>query len=460
MSGTLSTDIVVIGAGPAGLAAATAAARSGASVILLDGFPRAGGQYYMQPVADDAALPQAVRGREAIDAALGAGVRLITGHEVFAAYPGFRLFAAGPSGPLALAARTVITATGAHDRVMAFPGWTLPGVMTAGAGQRLAKIDGVLPGKRLVIAGSGVFLWAVAQSLLLKGAKIAALVEARQPGFGLAGHLATFPERWGEVFNLVSHVMRRVDRVIWGRMVREAHGNGRLEGITIAAPDGRRSETIGTVDALLVSHGFQPNIEITALLDCAHRYEDALGGWHAVTDHRGRTTVAGVYAVGEVTGIAGAKPAMLSGEIAGLAAAAGLGSSPTGSESAIASLFRRLQRARRFGHRLGELFAPLSELAGAMRDDTILCRCEEVSRADVLAACHDGADSIHAAKIWTRAGMGRCQGRICRMSVTACIAAATGHSPEAIGFNRPRVPTRPVPIDDVLAAIEAGSATP
>lgn len=452
----IETDIAVVGGGPAGLAAAVAARKSGASVLLLDCFANAGGQYYMQPIAGESVTAQAAEGQAAIAAALAGGVRILAGYEVFAAYRGFRLLATGPDGAAAISARRVIAATGAHDRVMGFPGWTLAGVMTAGAGQRLAKINGVLPGRRVVVAGSGVFLWAVAKSLLEKGADVVALIEARRPGLALATHLAAFPERWREALGLADFVRRRAGRIVFGRVVTEARGDDRLTSITIAPTTGGPSETIHGLDALLISHGFQPNIEITSLLDCEHRFDEALGGWHAVVDSRGRSSIEGLYAAGEVTGVAGARPAALAGEIAGLSAAADLGFKLSSDGETIGRLQLQLARARRFGQGLGRLFAPGPELAGFARDETVLCRCEEVTKAEILAACRQGADSLHAVKTWTRAGMGRCQGRMCRMSVTACVAQVTKRPAETLGFNRPRLPSRPVAIETVLAALEDG----
>ncbi len=462
MRQAITTDIAVVGAGPAGLAAATAARRSGATVLLIDAFAMAGGQYFMQPVSGVNTRAQVRAGNAAIRAAAAVGVKMLTGTEIFAAYPGFQLFGSGAQGAVAVNASAVIAATGAHDRVMAFPGWTLPGVMTAGAGQRLTKVNGVLPGRRVVIAGSGPFLWAVAQSLLDKGADIAALVEARHPSPSLVAHLAVFPERWLETVGLVAPVLREVKRVVFGRIVAEATGDGRLEQVAIADSDGTRAETLTGIDALLISYGFQPNLEITALLDCVHDFDDALGGWYAVVDgDTGRTSIPGLYASGEVTGIAGARPALLSGELAGLSAAAALGFATDSSDAKLATLRQRLARARRFGHGLGRLFVPLPELDRLARPDTILCRCEEITRAEVQAACGEGADNIYGMKIWTRAGMGRCQGRLCRMSLTACIARATGRSPRLVGFNHPRVPSRPVPVEQVLAAMqEVGAAVP
>jgi len=454
MSGALTTDVAVVGAGPAGLAAALAARRSGASVLVIDSFGHAGGQYFMQPADGGRPGPQAVRGQQSIEAAAAAGVTFLPGHEVIAAYPGFQLFAAGQGRGASIRARAVVAANGAHERVMAFPGWTLPGVMTAGAGQRLAKVNGVLPGQRVAVAGSGIFLWAVAQTLLQKGAQIEALIEARRPSAELASHFAAHPERWGEALSLAYCVKSRVRRIAWGHMVREASGTNHLESISIGPTGGGPGETIGGLDALLISHGFQPNIEITSLLDCTHRFDEAAGGWHAVADAQGRTSIDGLYAVGEVTGVAGARPAILSGELAGYAAAEDLGLKPCLPRGGIERLARQLRRARRFGLGLGRLFAPLPELQSAQRDDTLLCRCEEVTRKDILAACRDGAHSLHAVKTWTRAGMGRCQGRMCRMSVTACVADATGRAPDLLGYNRSRVPTRPVPIDQILAAME------
>ncbi len=457
MSATIvKADIAVVGAGPAGLAAATFAARAGASVVVVDAYARAGGQYFVQGQADAPPSRQAKEGQDAIARATAAGVRLLTGTEVFAAYPGFQLFASGPEGQTRIAARAVIAATGAHDRTVAFPGWTLPGVMTAGGGQRLAKEHGQLPGKRIVLSGSGIFLYAVAETLIDKGAEIVALVEARRPSAALLWHLARFPERWGEAYRLLARVRRDVLRRINGHLVTAALGNDRVEAVRLARLDGSGAFEIGGIDCLLTSYGFQPQLEITSLLGCAHEFDDALGGWLATADRAtGATTTAGVFAAGEVTGIAGARPARLSGELAGLSAARSLGLRISLDETA--PLVRELARARAFGHGLGRLFAPLPQLGGLADDSTLVCRCEEVTLAEVRAAASDAASSFYGAKIWTRVGMGRCQGRMCRMPVTLALAGATGASAEAIGYNRPRIPTRPVRLDYVLEALSADS---
>jgi NADPH-dependent 2,4-dienoyl-CoA reductase/sulfur reductase-like enzyme len=323
--------------------------------------------------------------------------------------------------------------------------------MTAGAGQRLAKVSGVLPGKRIVVAGSGAFLFAVAEALIGKGARIAALVEMRRPTVRLGLQMLRYPERWLEAWRLVRPVNREVGRIVYGKIVTEAHGRDHLEGLLIAAPDGSASEEIADVDALLISYGFQPSIEITSILGCSHRFDDALGGWFVDAEYAtGLTSVAGVYAAGEVLGTAGARPATLSGTLAGLSSARGLGFAVDQLE--ISSILPRLRRARRFGHGLGRLYAPTPSIAKFARDDTVLCRCEEISLREIREACAEGARSAYGSKIWTRAGMGRCQGRICRMSITQAIARQTGRTIEEIGFNKPRVPVRPTPLDEVLAA--------
>jgi NADPH-dependent 2,4-dienoyl-CoA reductase/sulfur reductase-like enzyme len=433
------TDIAVVGAGPAGLGAAIAARRQGARVLVVDAFAAPGGQYWMQPASPGNA--QAREGAARIGEARSLGVDFLTGAELWAAWPGFRLGCVVDGAGREVRAKSLVIATGAHDRPVAFPGWTLPGVMTPGAAQRLLKLDGTSPGRRVVLAGSGPFLLVVAGQLRAAGVEVAALVEAARPGRSLLRALA-FPERFPEMAALLRGVAGLPVR--FGAVVAAAQGQDRVERVALARwPGLAPAGTVEDVDALLVGYGFRPQVDLSTLLGCRHAHDAAKGGWHVVADPlTGATSVAGVFAAGEVTGVAGARPAWLGGLAAGSAAAASLG---FGAAVAPAGL----TRARRFAAWLGAVWPPARGLGALAGDATILCRCEDVTRADLLAAVADGASTAAAVKMWTRCGMGPCQGRICGAPLADALEQAAGLDPAAVGRNEARIPLRPVPVEVV-----------
>jgi NADPH-dependent 2,4-dienoyl-CoA reductase/sulfur reductase-like enzyme len=455
---TTHADVVVIGAGPAGLAAARAAAACGASVHVVDAASAAGGQYWMQraPALDASPPPaQMVEGARAIADTRAAGATIHTGAEVWAVFTDLRVLATTAGGPLELAARAIVVASGAYDRVPAFPGWTLPGVVTAGAAQRLAKLGGVAAGARVVVAGSGPFLPVVATALRGAGAGIAAFVEAQRPGTDLVAHVARYPERWRETLRLL-RTIGDVPTRRFGWIVTEALGAERVEAVRIApiARDGSidvaRGETLAHVDALVTGWGFRPSIDVTSLLRCEHAYDEAAGGWYCVADPAtGATSVPHVFAAGEVTGVGGALPAQLSGRLAGIAAATDAGHVADAVRAERAGLRRRLARARAFVHVLNRRTAPPRAIAELATPETIVCRCESVTKGEIAAAYADGASGVLGAKLWTRAGMGRCQGRMCGWDVARL---AGGGDPARAGYNRPRIPIRPVELALVAAA--------
>ncbi len=464
MTRRLKSDLVVIGAGPAGLEAAAVASAAGVSVTVLDNFAAPGGQYHMQPGGSDSRFCKASQVRQGVAAirrVIDHGGAILSGAEVWGVFPGFSVHAQDGEGAIRLDAQTLLIATGAHDRTLAFPGWTLPGVMTPGAAQRLAKTSGIPPGKRTLLAGSGPFLLPVANAVLKVGGRLAEILEARHLDAGPLTLLLKHPEKWPEAARLLWPLIVHRPRFRFGEVVIEALGDERVEAARVAPLDAggkplpEQARLVENIDSLLVGYGFRPQIEMTSILGCEHRFDALSGEWCCVVgDETGATSVPGVFAAGEIVSVGGAVPARLSGKIAGLGIVEHLGGDATAEERR--ALVRQLGRARRFADALHRAFAPPQGLPGNLPDETLICRCEDVTVGELRREMVNGVDDVYGAKLWTRAGMGVCQGRICGWGIARFIAAETGTSVSDLGFNQPRIPLRPVPLRVVQASLENG----
>ena len=385
---TRTYDVVVVGAGPAGIAATVRAAEGGARVALVDDNPDVGGQIWRNERTDptNPVASTWFRRLEAVHHDRWTGTRVV-------GLDGSRSLIAERDGKLVeLGYSSLIQATGARELFLPFPGWTIPGVLGAGGMQAMVKSGLVIEGKRVVVAGSGPLLLAVASALRKHGAIIPAIVEQapwhRLTRFGLG--LWSELGKVRQAAELKASLIGVPYRAGWWPVA--ALGDERsVRAVTIT--DGRRTRT-ETCDFLACGFGLIPNLELPALLGCQHTAD-------AVTvDGLGRTSVAGVFAVGELTGIGGLEPALLEGEIAGYVVA--------GQEGLATRLMPARDRSRRFARNLEACFALRPELRSLAQADTIVCRCE-----DVTAGAIAGRSSWVDAKLQSRCGMGPCQGRIC-----------------------------------------------
>lgn len=463
---TENVDMVVVGAGPAGLHAALAAAEAGAQVTLIDGYTRPGGQYFKQPSVVSSRNGWSRRqqqGEILWRKVMAAGVRLLSDTVVWALFEDRRLALHGPETPPWLQAEAVILATGAYDRPVAFPGWTLPGVITAGAAQTLLKNQRMLPGRRIVLAGTGPLQLMVAAELLRAGAEVVAVLEGARllrEGWRYAGDL------WGQWSRLAEGFGSRLTllargvpyRMGWG--VVEARGDDALSEVVVAQLDEAWRPVPGTeetlvCDTLCLGYGFVPSTELSRLVGADHEWRPELGGEVPVRDANTQTTVPGIYVAGDGAGIGGAPLAMLEGEVAGLAAAAQIGCLDAGEvEQRIERLGPALARERRFQRTYAALFTPGPGLYELAQDDVLICRCEEVTRAEIREAVAMGADSSNEVKVVTRCGMGACQGRMCAHLLAHVVARETSRSVLEVGLLQPRPPVYPVPVE---AFVEANS---
>ena len=418
-------DIVVVGAGPAGLAAANAAAAGGGSIAVVDDNPIAGGQIWRGG-------PQ-----QQSDIRAGAMWAALQAAPNVSFLPHTRVLYAPAPGQLQVqtadAADTLhfnhlIIATGARERLLPFPGWTLPGVTGAGGLQALVKGGYPVAGKRVAVAGTGPLLLAVAATLRERGAHIVAIIEqAPLPALvRFAGGLAATPAKAAQALRLFAQLRGiaylRHSHVISAR----SNAAGVLDAVRVQRGKSG-TEQVLDCDYLACGYGLLPNLELAQALGCATTVHDGqtvvqTGSWQ-------QTDVPGVYCAGEGTGIGGVDLALVEGRIAGLAA--------SGQTQRMQTALDERARWKKFAARLARAFALRPELATLAADDTIVCRCEDVQHGELRAHT-----SWRSAKLQTRCGMGPCQGRICGGATEVLY----GWRPDAV-----RMPIAPARIETLIA---------
>ncbi|MCZ8105322.1 MAG: 2Fe-2S iron-sulfur cluster-binding protein [Burkholderiales bacterium] len=451
-------DVIVIGGGAGGLAVAIAARGCGLDVLLLDERSTAGGQYYKQPAA---ALREPALDRQQADgAALRAraergGVRILDGAEVVTAIDAGAVLATRGGRAFVARGRALAVATGAYERGVPLPGWTLPGVMTTGALQTLWRSYRALPGRRLLIAGNGPLNLQVACESMDAGATVVAVAEAAPLAAGdRLGALtrmaladpALAARGGGYLARLRSQSRLRLGVVC--RHIEPGPGGGlRVE---TGRADGGPGET-HDVDAVALGYGFQPSNELLRALGCEHDWDARSGMLRTRRTATCETTVAGVFAVGDCCGLGGAPAALAEGTIAGVAVGRALGGSVPASLSQEADRAARdLARHRRFQAALWEAFAAPRLGLSLAAADTVVCRCEDVGKAELLAAAADGDPAIGDVKRRTRCGMGRCQGRYCGPALAEHLAGHGDRPLDGRAFFAPRGPVKPVTIADLV----------
>lgn len=465
---TKTYDLIVVGGGPAGMSAATEAAKHGLHTALIDEQPAVGGQIYR--AVDDVATRRAddlpllgeeyAYGKTITDAFRASDAEHISDQTVWQLGQDGSIWSSDGAKAQAYQAKSIILATGALERPVPVPGWTLPGVMTAGAAQILLKSAGMIPDGKIVIAGSGPLLLLVADQLIKAGADVEAVVDTTGVMDYVRGtpHLLRATKSWSYLqkgLNLKRAIKAAGVPVYNGAHEIRIDGDGRVEQIGFTASGKRQTLKVSTV---LLHQGVVPNTQASRQLRLHHGWHKTQRYWYPVVDGWGQSDVPAIFVVGDGAGVFGAKAAEIKGKLCALQIAK-LQSQITiaARDAAAGPLTCALDDHISIRPMLDAIFVPPAEILNPPDDATMVCRCEEVTAGNVRSAAALGAQGPNQLKAFYRTGMGPCQGRMCGLTVTEILAAAHGKSPEDIGAYRIRPPLKPLTLAE-LADMDIGEA--
>jgi NADPH-dependent 2,4-dienoyl-CoA reductase/sulfur reductase-like enzyme len=455
-----SADVVVIGAGPAGMTAATTAAEAGLSVVLFDEQEAAGGQIYRSVTRTDATRlnllgPDYAAGKNIASALTASNARHETGAQVWQVTEDRTVHYIQGGRSKSLAARHVVLATGAMERPFPIPGWTLPGVMTAGAAQILLKASGTVPHQPVVLAGCGPLLYLLAWQYLRAGVAIRAVVETNTAAdnWRAARHLPHALRSWPDLMKGLRLLRAlRSARVPVYRAAKDLRieGEQAAAAITFAVKGDRHR-----IDAelILLHQGVVPNTQITWLLRASHYWDTVQLCWVPKRSGVFEIDLPDIFVAGDGGGIAGAQAAAKQGEICALEILRRQGKITKNTfDERVAKSHAQLSAYLHIRPFLDALYRP-SDANRIPADDVLVCRCEEVTAGEIRRAVAIGCVGPNQIKSFNRCGMGPCQGRLCGLTVTEVIAHERGVSPEDTGYYRIRPPIKPITLGQ-LAGIQ------
>ena len=463
--------LVIIGGGPAGLSAAIAAARWGGQVLVIDENSQPGGQIYRQlphtfQVNNPATLGlDHLEGQSLLSelAKMSDRVTIWGDAQVWSVFNSRQLAVARNDELVLLDAKAIVVATGAYERPVPVPGWTLPGVMTVGGAQVLLKSQRIRPGHRVLLAGTGPLQLVVANQMLDVGVDVVSVAES-----------ASTRDAWRYIFDLLHHprllmhglgYLRRLKRhgipLLRSHVLKAVHGNGQVERAVLSQIGSRGNAIVGNtkafdVDTVCIGYGLIPSIWLTNMLGCKHAYNPLVGGWVPYFDNNMQTDQEGVFVAGDGAGVAGALVARRQGTIAGLFAAAYAGVIATGQAERIGLLARKqLMSLQKFRRAVDCIYQTYPAIYRNVTDDTVVCRCEGVKAGVIRRAIKKGTTDLNDVKKRTRTGMGYCQGANCMPTVAAMLSHEFRVKAEEIKMTTTRPPFRPIPMN--LLMVEADS---
>ena len=447
--------ITIIGAGPAGVRAAATLARAGRRIVLIDENMRIGGQIYRQPPPGAERPPQALYGFEAgkavsIHRALD-GLDIDYRPETLVWNARDKVLdLTGPRGAERLPFDRLILATGATDRSIPFPGWTLPGVFSLGGAQIALKAQGCAIGRRVVFAGTGPLLPLVAYQYAKAGAQVAAVLDTS--GFATklkaAPGLLTLPKLFVKGLYYLAQLKRRGIPVIEGVEGFAVEGANAPEAITW-----RRGAETGRIacDAVGAGFGLRSETQLADLLGCGFAFDDLSRQWLPTRDAEGRASERHVYLAGDGAGIAGADAAELAGERVAWTLLGDIGAPVDAARAA--TLDKGLARIARFRRAIEAAFPFPHRFHGAIPDDLVICRCEGVTAGQLrFQVDQREASEMNRLKAYSRLGMGRCQGRMCASAGAELLSHWCHADIGAVGRLRGQAPVKPIPVADVHPA--------
>ncbi|GBC63239.1 FAD/NAD(P)-binding oxidoreductase [Desulfonema ishimotonii] len=457
--GSKSYDVVIIGGGLAGLAAADLLAGHRLRVLLLDENVHSGGQLLrktaLKPGRKTGSDPDRLKriGFELRDRVCRKEIDIMRRGRVPGIWPDRQLWIEDDQGRVSdLTAEFIILATGAREKFLPFRGWTLPGVISTGAAQILMKSAGVLPARETLIAGLGPLIYILAGEILRNGGRASAVLDRAFP----ADKIALSPLWLHQIPKLAEGAICMA-RLLSSKVplrqrtgIVEARGRRQLESVVTAKVDrdGRfvtGTETVYQTDTLAVGCGFTANTELPRMAGCDLEYRPEKGGWVTCVDDGLETSEKNIYAAGEITGIAGGGKSYVEGQMAALSILSRLG---LGKADRIRRQFSALARAREHQVRFGAFLNTLCRISpasyAAIPDDTLICRCEDVTMGQIRQAIRSGAATPAALKKATRSGMGNCQGRTCGPVLHDILGACTPESSAPRGPLSVRAPVKPV----------------
>ena len=455
--------LVIIGGGPGGLSAAIAAAEVGVKVLVIDENLQPGGQIYRQLPATFQALEPGKLGADYVDGRsllkkvhdLADAITIWNDALVWSVFESNQLAIARNNELVLLDANAIVVATGAYERPVPVPGWTLPGVMTAGGAQLLLKSQRVRPGRKVLLAGSGPLQLVVANQMLDAGMDVVAVAESNttsgawrflpdlmhQPGLMIRG------------LRYIHRLKRAGVQIFQSHVLQGLQGKQEVEQAFLAKVDSRCRPLPGDtkrfdVDTVCIGYGLIPTTWVTSMLGCRHIYDPLIGGWVPQFNENMQTDQAGVFVAGDGAGIAGVLVAKMEGTLAGLFAAVHAGSiSDDKAMQAARPVRKKLAGMEKFRRAIDRMYPIYPDLYANMTDDTIVCRCEGITAGEIRQAIRSGTMNLNDIKKRTRSGMGYCQGTNCLPTIVAMLAREFDANPEQIPLMTTRPPARPIPLN-------------